>query len=119
MYGGFPETIHVDNGADFRAEAIKEAGLVHGINIEFRPVGRSNFGGHIERVIGTNISAKSLEELTEEKLKQHLQEFCKYCGNFKAYKCNSGNFLPRSEKAPFKAIISNTWELLYADFKSK
>lgn len=54
---GFPETIHVDNGADFRAEAIKEAGLVHGINIEFRPVGRSNFGGHIERVIGTLMDA--------------------------------------------------------------
>ena len=50
---GFPETIHVDNGADFRAEAVKKAGLAHGINIEFRPVGRANFGGHIERVIGT------------------------------------------------------------------
>ena len=54
---GFPETIHVDNGADFRAEAIKAAGLVHGINIEFRPVGRSNFGGHIERAIGTLMNA--------------------------------------------------------------
>jgi len=54
---GFPETIHVDNGADFRAEAIKEAGLVHGINIEFRPVGRSNYGGHIERAIGTLMNA--------------------------------------------------------------
>ena len=54
---GFPETIHVDNGADFRAEAIREAGLVHGINIEFRPVGRSNFGGHIERAIGTLMNA--------------------------------------------------------------
>jgi putative transposase len=54
---GFPETIHVDNGADFRAEAIKVAGLAHGINIEFRPVGRSNFGGHIERVIGTLMNA--------------------------------------------------------------
>jgi len=54
---GFPGTIHVDNGADFRAEAIKIAGLAHGINIEFRPVGRSNFGGHIERVIGTLMKA--------------------------------------------------------------
>ena len=54
---GFPETIHVDNGADFRADAIKNAGLAYGINIEFRPVGRANFGGHIERVIGTLMSA--------------------------------------------------------------
>ncbi|WP_151943962.1 Mu transposase C-terminal domain-containing protein [Aliarcobacter butzleri] len=50
---GFPETMHVDNGADFRADTIKHAGLLHGINIEFRPIGQSNFGGHIERVIGT------------------------------------------------------------------
>ncbi len=54
---GFPETIHVDNGADFRADAMKTAGLLHGINIEFRPVGKSNFGGHIERVIGTLMKA--------------------------------------------------------------
>jgi len=54
---GFPDTIHVDNGADFRAEAIRKAGLIHGINIEFRPVGRANFGGHIERVIGTIMKA--------------------------------------------------------------
>ena len=53
---GFPETIHVDNGADFRAEATQKAGLAHGINIEFRPVGRANFGGHVERVIGTLMS---------------------------------------------------------------
>ncbi|RLA82781.1 MAG: transposase [Epsilonproteobacteria bacterium] len=50
---GFPNTIHVDNGADFRADAIRAAGLIHGINIEFRPVGRSNYGGHVERVIKT------------------------------------------------------------------
>jgi len=54
---GFPETIHVDNGADFRAEALRTAGLAHGINIEFRPVGKSNFGGHVERVIGTLMKA--------------------------------------------------------------
>lgn len=54
---GFPETIHVDNGADFRAEALRTAGLAHGINIEFRPVGKSNFGGHVERVIGTLMEA--------------------------------------------------------------
>ena len=54
---GFPETIHVDNGADFRSEALRTAGLAHGINIEFRPVGKSNFGGHVERVIGTLMKA--------------------------------------------------------------
>jgi len=50
---GFPDTIHADNGADFRAEALKKACQVNGINLEFRPIGKSNFGGHIERIIGT------------------------------------------------------------------
>ena len=54
---GFPETIHVDNGADFRAEALRTAGLAHGINVEFRPIGKTNFGGHVERVIGTIMNA--------------------------------------------------------------
>ncbi|MFA6193006.1 MAG: Mu transposase C-terminal domain-containing protein [Sulfurimonas sp.] len=50
---GFPDTIHADNGADFRADALKKACQINGINLEFRPIGKSNFGGHIERVIGT------------------------------------------------------------------
>lgn len=50
---GFPDTIHADNGADFRSDAVKKACQVNGINLEFRPIGKSNFGGHIERVIGT------------------------------------------------------------------
>lgn len=54
---GFPDTIHVDNGADFRAEAVKRAGLMHGINIEFRPIGKTSYGGHVERAIGTIMNA--------------------------------------------------------------
>jgi len=54
---GFPETIHVDNGADFRAKALKSAGLLHGINIEFRPINKTHYGGHIERAIGTLMSS--------------------------------------------------------------
>jgi len=50
---GFPDTMHADNGADFRASSLKKACQVNGINLEFRPIGKSNFGGHIERVIGT------------------------------------------------------------------
>ncbi len=50
---GIPETIHVDNGADFRSETFRKACIQHGINLEYRPVKRPNFGGHIERVLGT------------------------------------------------------------------
>jgi len=50
---GFMHTIHVDNGADFRSEALSRAALTYNINLNYRPVGQSNFGGHIERLIGT------------------------------------------------------------------
>ncbi|MBK2025585.1 Mu transposase C-terminal domain-containing protein [Francisella philomiragia] len=50
---GLMNTIHVDNGADFRSDSLRKSCLSYGINIEFRPVGRPNFGGHIERLIGT------------------------------------------------------------------
>ena len=49
---GFPETIHTDNGPDFRAADIQNACAKHGIHIEFRPVKEPKFGGHIERLIG-------------------------------------------------------------------
>ncbi len=50
---GFMQVIHVDNGADFRAETLKKSCLIYGITLEFRPVGQPNFGGHIERLLGT------------------------------------------------------------------
>lgn len=50
---GFMDTVHVDNGADFRSEALTRACLTHNIKINYRPAGQSNFGGHVERVIGT------------------------------------------------------------------
>jgi putative transposase len=50
---GIINTIHVDNGADFRSESLRKSCLSYGINIEFRPVGRPSFGGHIEKLIGT------------------------------------------------------------------
>lgn len=50
---GVPRTIHVDNGADFRANTFQQACLAYGINLEFRPVRQPHFGGHIERLLGT------------------------------------------------------------------
>lgn len=49
---GIPKKIHVDNGADFRAESLKKSCSLYGINIEFRPLARPEYGGHIERIIG-------------------------------------------------------------------
>lgn len=50
---GQPRTIHVDNGADFRADNFKRSCLAYGINLEFRPVKQPKYGGHIERILGT------------------------------------------------------------------
>ncbi|WP_217994867.1 Mu transposase C-terminal domain-containing protein [Methylogaea oryzae] len=50
---GFPKTIHVDNGADFRSNNFQQSCLMYGINLEFRPVKQPRYGGHIERVLGT------------------------------------------------------------------
>lgn len=50
---GIPRTIHVDNGADFRANTFQQACLAYGISLEFRPVRQPHFGGHIERLLGT------------------------------------------------------------------
>lgn len=50
---GLPVTIHADNGKDFHCESLQRACLEHQIHIEWRPLGRANFGGHIERLLGT------------------------------------------------------------------
>jgi putative transposase len=57
---GFMDNIHVDNGADFRSETLKKACLIHDIHIDFRPLGKTNYGGHIERLIGTIMAAAHL-----------------------------------------------------------
>lgn len=50
---GFMDTLHADNGAEFRAEALIEACRINEINLQWRPVNKTNYGGHIERLIGT------------------------------------------------------------------
>jgi putative transposase len=50
---GLPESIHVDNGADFRSTAFIRGCRNEGVDIIWRPVGQPHFGGHIERLIGT------------------------------------------------------------------
>jgi len=68
---GFMHTIHTDNGADFRAKTLTDSCLIHRINIEFRPVCKTNYGGHVERVIGTlNTRIHSLPGTTFSNIKE-------------------------------------------------
>lgn len=49
---GLPKKIHVDNGADFRSLSLQRSCAAYGIQIEYRPLARPEFGGHVERFIG-------------------------------------------------------------------
>lgn len=52
---GLPDRVHVDNGADFRSRAFKRGCDDAGIAVDWRPPGTPRFGGHIERLIGTQM----------------------------------------------------------------
>lgn len=53
---GKPNTIYVDNGAEFHSEALIRGCEQHGIHIEYRPIGKPHYGGIVERIIGTLMS---------------------------------------------------------------
>ncbi|WP_415716104.1 transposase [Maridesulfovibrio sp.] len=88
---GLPRTIHVDNAKEFRGEVLRLACKQYKIDIEWRPVGRPNFGAHVERLLGTfateihtlpgttfsNLQEKG-EYKSEEKAVFTFSEFCEW-----------------------------------------
>lgn len=50
---GKPRRVGVDNAAEFHSAAFERGCAQHGIVIDWRPPGRPQFGGIVERVIGT------------------------------------------------------------------
>ncbi|MBD9511993.1 DDE-type integrase/transposase/recombinase [Ensifer sp. ENS10] len=72
---GLPETLHVDNGADFRSRAFKRGCEDAGIAIEWRPPAEPRFGGHIERLIGTQMGKLHLLPGTTFSNAQELGEY--------------------------------------------
>lgn len=52
---GKMDCIDTDNGADFRSHSVEKSCLANGIHIKFRPIGKKEYGGHIERLIGTTM----------------------------------------------------------------
>lgn len=62
---GRPKIVHADNGADFRCEAVTKGCQNNGIDIAWRPVKKPNWGGHIERLLGSlNSKLKELPGAT-------------------------------------------------------
>ena len=77
---GLPETVHVDNGADFRSRAFERACRDEGVKVIWRPRGEPHFGGHIERLIGTQMgpihllpgsTSSNIQERREYDSKRH------------------------------------------------
>ena len=50
---GVMKTIHADNAKEFRGNMLKRVAEEYGINLEWREVKRPEWGGHIERCLGT------------------------------------------------------------------
>lgn len=50
---GVMRALHMDNAAEFRGKMLERACQEYGIEINFRPVATPNYGGHIERLLGT------------------------------------------------------------------
>lgn len=50
---GIPGMLHMDNAKEFRGKMLERACQEYGIDIEWRPVARPEYGAHIERLMGT------------------------------------------------------------------
>ena len=54
---GFPQKLHMDNAREFRGEMVRRACEQYGITTVFRAIKKPEYGGHIERYLGTFANA--------------------------------------------------------------
>ncbi len=70
--------------------------------------------GGIERVAHLGRGIQSLAEV-DSSIQDMLATYCQFCGNYKHYAQNRGDFLPRSERdVCVEPVVSETWRRLYA-----
>jgi putative transposase len=50
---GVMQVVHADNGKEFHSRMLKTACENYDIELQWRPVARPHYGGHIERLLGT------------------------------------------------------------------
>lgn len=50
---GLMDRLHLDNAREHHCDALKRGCRTYSIDLEYRPIRRPHFGGHIERLIGT------------------------------------------------------------------
>lgn len=64
-FWGAPDVLQMDNAGEFRGDTLKLVCNEYDIDIEWRPCGRPNYGGHIESLMGTvSQKLKSLKGTT-------------------------------------------------------
>jgi putative transposase len=54
---GLPRLLHSDNAKEFTRPVLRRALMNHGVDWFLRPPGRTRYGGHVERLIGTLMGA--------------------------------------------------------------
>ncbi|MDV6233594.1 Mu transposase C-terminal domain-containing protein [Rhodococcus cercidiphylli] len=54
---GKPKQLYLDNASEFKSEALRRGCAQHAITLEYRPPGRPHYGGIVERIIGTAMTA--------------------------------------------------------------
>ena len=124
---GVPRALHADNGQDFRSIELQRACEQYNISIEWRPVARPQFGGHIERLIGTSMgmvhtlpgttfsNIKQKGEYNSEKeavmtLHELEQWYCEYIVNVYHKSKHSGIGMTPEQKYEI-GIFGNEYEL--------
>lgn len=68
---GFPLKLHADNAREFRGEMVRRACEQYGITVVFRAIKTPEYGGHIERYLGT--FGKQIHELPGAAMKPALR----------------------------------------------
>ena len=57
---GLPDEIQLDNAKEFHSRALGRGTQEYGIELSYRPLRQPQYGGHIERLIGTTMGAVHL-----------------------------------------------------------
>ncbi|ETW95075.1 MAG: hypothetical protein ETSY2_48665, partial [Candidatus Entotheonella gemina] len=50
---GVMDVVHADNAKEFHGQMLKKAGENYGFDVQWRPVAKPHYGGHIERLLGS------------------------------------------------------------------
>lgn len=66
---GFPMKVHCDNAREFRGDVLKKACQQYGMTMAYRALKKPEYGGHIERWLGT--FNEEVHELPGKRLKPH------------------------------------------------